>query len=99
MYYVLHSKNDIILARLATDLELMGVRNDLSWNDFFNPYNDCFWVKIFGEIETFNFHTHECVDPTGKHGKWFGRFTVTGKNYNKVLKTIYEALKEKNERH
>lgn len=102
MYYILHSENDITLARLAADLELMGVKNDDEWNENFTPYDiiPCLWIEIAYNPSRFKFHNHPCEDPDSSIDTYCGRFWVTERNYNEILETIYEALKgETNERH
>lgn len=38
-YSVVHSNDPYLLARLATDLQMSGVKNDEVWNDIFNPFS------------------------------------------------------------
>ena len=84
MYYVIYSTNPWLLARLATDLQMSGVENDENWNEMFNPFSDesCKWMAISPNIGIY-FNNHKCEEPDT-------RFTLTERNYLKVLETITE---------
>ena len=88
-YTVVHSKDPYLLARLATDLELHGLKNERSWNEEYHPFETDIVFKIdyllIGSKSGFQFHTHdcECEYPTYRH-------ELTSRNYIKVLTQILQ---------
>lgn len=83
-YTVVHSKDPYLLARLATDLQMSGVKVD-DWHEYGDPFSqDCFWKYIKKEGKTIEFHTHHCI------GYDCYRPVLTSRNYIKVLTQILE---------
>jgi len=88
-YTVVYSKDPYLLARLATDLQMSGVKSDIGWDINFNPFSEslkpCRYVAIGdGGVSKFSFHNHECFEPTIRH-------ELTSRNYLSVLTKILEA--------
>lgn len=87
-YFVLHSTDPFLLARMATDLQLAGKKNDWEWNDLRNPLEnkDYAWMTIGNPEEplgTFQFFSHPCL-----RAPHTTRFTLTESNYLTVLTKI-----------
>lgn len=83
MYFVLHSTDSFLLARMATDLQLAGWDNvddnDGPLNEEFRP--DRPFLMIYKDLGRFHFNNHPGVDnPT--------RFALTESNYITVLTKI-----------
>ena len=54
-YTVVHSKDPYLLARLATDLQMSGVKVD-DWHEYGDPFSqDCFWKYIKKKAKLLNF--------------------------------------------
>mgnify|MGYP006330360797 FL=1 len=86
MYFVLHSTDPYLLARMCTDLQMQGWYYPENW-EWHNPFVDdppYEWLAVDG-IDM-RFHNHSCLAPDT-------RFTLTSKNYLKVLETILESKK------
>lgn len=83
MYYVIHSKDPYLLARMSTDLQLEGIPSDEGWNNTCHPFNGFMWMAILEEIPYFNFHSHKCQPPDK-------RFWLLENNYTEILQTIIE---------
>ena len=89
-YTVVHSKDPYLLARLATDLQMSGVKSDESWNNTYNPFTDVLSIPnsyaAIGEDEDkyIRFYTHRCGGSPIRH-------ELTSRNYIKVLTQILEV--------
>lgn len=82
-YFVIHSTDPWLLARLSTDLMMEGVNNDKEWNDEYHCFIEDFeWMAIYDQHD-FRFHNHECGSMSTPI-----RFTITEQNYLDVLKAI-----------
>ena len=88
MYFVIHSTDPYLLARMCTDLQMQGWEYLKHWENDTPFKNDCKWVAIWGGEyhKDFYFLNHNGVAPDA-------RFTLTSKNYLKVLGTILESKK------
>lgn len=83
-YFVIHSTDPWLLARLSTDLMMGGYEwrhKSMKWfKDICHPFDEDFkWLEV--NTRRFAFHNHEC------NGTPI-RFTLTEKNYIDVLKEI-----------
>lgn len=85
MYYVIHSKDPYLLARLCVLLQMAGIPSDENWNDSHHPFRNGYsWMAVFNQFEGvkyFNFHSHNCAQPTS-------RLWATESNYIEVLEEI-----------
>ena len=92
MYTVIYSKSPYLLARMATDLQMEGWRNDEGWNNIYNPFSKLsYGVVKYIELgsedgKTFSFFTHKCEGNPIRH-------TLTSRNYLKVLGAILNSKK------
>lgn len=79
-YTVVHSKDHYLLARLATDLQKEGIKEETCFNS--NPFKKHEkWIAIEGDV--FYMLNHKgCGDPI--------RHELTSRNYIKVLTQILE---------
>lgn len=80
-YFVIHSTDPWLLARLSTDLMMCGYESDEVWNNRYHPFIFSIqWLAIYSSRD-FSFFYHECVGlPI--------RFTLTEQNYLDVLNSI-----------
>ncbi len=83
MSIVLHSECPYLLARMATDLEMEGVKNDRVWNDCYNPFESV-GIRHLMVQSWFEFHTHDCSKTPIK---------LTSRNYNTVLEKVLKTIK------
>ena len=83
-YTVVHSKDPYLLARLATDLQMSGVKdkdqNQIGYNDVFIAY---YSESFYTGKPAYHFH----ADPCNREGR---TVELTSRNYIKVLTQILE---------
>jgi hypothetical protein len=82
-YTVVHSKDPYLLARLATDLQMEGIKHKF-YHKFAHPFFDkCLvsWLQLMPHSMVFNFHPHDCFGDPIRH-------ELTSRNYIKVLTQI-----------
>ena len=81
-YTVVQSKDPYLLARLATDLQMEGIKADnYNW-DKQHPFTYQFeWAELIRD--EINFHNHECFGEPIRH-------ELTSRNYISVLTKILE---------
>ena len=84
-YTVVHSKDPYLLARLATDLQMSGIKlSDDYWSEIYNPFShDEIWMPIY-PYKVFEFHPHDC-----KYKSEI-RHELTSRNYTEILTQILE---------
>ena len=85
-YTVVHSKDPYLLARLATDLQMSGVKDKgLSGED--HPFNEIlpyYWLRVWDKKSGLLFMNHS--------GLYDGiRHELTSRNYIKVLTQILSS--------
>jgi len=83
-YTVVHSKDPYLLARLATDLQMIGVKDKdqdpIDDNQVFIAY---YSISFYTGKPAFHFHN----DPCNREGR---TVELTSRNYIKVLTKILE---------
>lgn len=83
-YAVVHSNDPWLLARLATDLQMLGIEVD-DYSEVVHVFNGCSkWIAINHDESpenTFAVHTHECKGFPIRH-------ELTEENYINVLTQI-----------
>lgn len=85
-YTVVHSNDPYLLARLATDLQMEGIKDD-GLDDIDHPFRDDIkysWLRVWDKKSGLLFMNHEGLysDPI--------RLELTSSNYIKVLTQILE---------
>lgn len=82
-YTVVHSKDPYLLARLATDLQMIGVDSDEDWNSTHHPFSNHYEYLAIYKFIPFDFHNQPCLGNPN-------RYELTSRNYIKVLTQILE---------
>jgi len=93
MYFVIYSSDSYLLARLCTDLQMEGIPVDLVWAEYFHPLKTeqrCTYLHI--DEMGIGFYSHDECSKTPPQN----RFTLTSRNYLKVLGEIVRSKPDKN---
>ncbi len=93
-YTVVHSADPYLLARLATDLQMGGIKPTkfLTQNKWIHPWDtpSVEWLECgYNGYKDFNLHNHPCLGSYDDNGN-INSISITESNYIKVLTQILQ---------